>query len=562
MNLSIRTRLLAGFVAVVAVVGLATFLLLDRTLGRSLRAELDERLREQAAGVVRWLEGAGQPDRLAPRLAMVVGARVTIVTDDGLIEADSIRRIDIGRPIGFAPEVRAARLGHDGRAERALERGAPSSYMVAVPGTGGRVVRLAVPSARIEAARRALRLRLLAATGLGFVVALALGALVIRAVVRPLRAMTAAAERVTRGDYAIGPPRAEKDELGVLSRALVGLADEVGRQVTALTRERDLSLAVIGAMVEGVVVVDGAGAPVLANPAARDLLGDGPLPPEIAGPLDRARAGAAGSDELAVRDRAVVAGFRPLSETGGAVAVLHDVTRLRAAEAVRRQFLANAAHELRTPVTAIAGYAETLAAGELPAATRGEFVGAIARNALRIARLVADLLELERIEARAQATAADEAIALAPAVADAVAAARELGPARITVDVDDALVVAGQRDGLDHVLQNLCDNAVLHGGGEVTITAAVDGERVLLTVADRGPGLGVDERERVFDRFYRGSASKKGTGAGLGLAIARSHARAMGGTLTAGGEPGQGAVFTLSLRRAPDVGVAPPGGIG
>ncbi len=551
MTLSIRTRLLAGFLAVVAVVAIATFALLDRTLGQSLRSDVDDRLRFQALGVVRWIEGAGQPDRLAPRLAMVVGARVTIIGDDGLVEADSERRTDIGRPIGDAPEVAAARQGRAGRANRALERGAAPSYVAAVPASAKRVVRLAVPTARITAALRSLRLRLLVVTAIGLVVALGLGILVIRALVRPLRQMTAAAERVTRGDYAIGPPSASPDELGVLSRALVGLADEVGRQVQALTRERDLSLAVIGAMVEGVVVVDGAGAVVVTNPAARSLVGDGALPAAVASRLDGARAGTASNDEVVVRDRAVVASVRPLPQTGGAVAVLHDVTRLRALEAVRRQFLANAAHELRTPVTAIAGYAETLAADELPAETRREFVATIGRNADRIARLVADLLELERIEARAQATADRDQLTLAPMITDAVAAARTLvAGAQFTIDVADDLTVQGDRDGLDHVLQNLVDNAVVHGGGEVAIAAVAVGDRVIVTVADRGPGLTADERERVFDRFYRGGARRRDGGAGLGLAIARSHALAMGGTLTAGGDPGQGATFTLTLHRA------------
>jgi hypothetical protein len=149
VTLSIRTRLLAGFVAVVVVVSIATFGLLDRTLGQSLRSDLDARLRDQARGVVRWIEGSGAPDRLAPRLAIVVGARVTIIGGDGLVEGDSERREDLGRPIGLAPEVLRARQGRPGRAFHVLERGGPSFYTVAMPAAGGRAVRLAVPSDRI-----------------------------------------------------------------------------------------------------------------------------------------------------------------------------------------------------------------------------------------------------------------------------------------------------------------------------------------------------------------------------------------------------------------------------
>jgi signal transduction histidine kinase len=366
---------------------------------------------------------------------------------------------------------------------------------------------------------------------------------------------------VARGDYAIGPASARGDELGVLSRALVGLADEVGRQVSALTRERDLSLAVIGAMVEGVIVVDETGARVLANPAAEVLCGGG-VPAALAEHLDRARGGEASDGEIALRDRAVVVSARPLAERRGAVAVTHDVTRLRALEAVRRDFLADAAHELRTPVTAIAGFAETLADDGLPAAARAEFVATIRRNAERIARVVTGLLELERLEARAEATAAPDRVALAPVVAAAVRAAAAARPAgasadadagarEVTVEVGEDVVVRADRDGLDHVIQNLIDNALLHGAPPVEVRASVDAasRRVRLVVRDHGKGIPEEHQARVFDRFYRVDSGGR-TGSGLGLAIARSHARAMGGELTVrSAEQGGGTEFVLELEQ-------------
>ena len=141
------------------------------------------------------------------------------------------------------------------------------------------------------------------------------------------------AERVARGDYAIGPPAEGADELGVLSRALVGLAGEVQAQVGALTRERDRSLAVIGAMVEGVIVVDADGAVTLTNPAADALIDPAALPTALRAPLERARAGAAVEDEIAIAGRTVRINVRPLPAGRGAVCVLHDVSRLRALEA-------------------------------------------------------------------------------------------------------------------------------------------------------------------------------------------------------------------------------------
>ena len=413
------------------------------------------------------------------------------------------------------------------------------------------MIRLAVPMTRLAATRRELRVQLVLAALVGLVVALGLGLLAIRAIVRPLRVMTRDAERVARGDYAIGPPAEGADELGVLSRALVGLAGEVQAQVGALTRERDRSLAVIGAMVEGVIVVDADGAVTLTNPAADALIDPAALPTALRAPLERARAGAAVEDEIAIAGRTVRINVRPLPAGRGAVCVLHDVSRLRALEAARREFLANAAHELRTPVTAIAGYAETLADEALPVDARREFVATIARNADRIARLVTGLLELERQGDRPLAVDRGDAIALAPVVdaCVATAAAARPGAAAVAVDVPAGLAVRGDRERLEHVVQNLIDNAHKHGAPPIAVVATVVADRVRLAVTDAGPGLDPAVRERVFERFYRGPAARRGEGSGLGLAIARAAATAMGGTLTV--EPGRagGTAFVLELPR-------------
>src|SRR5262249_49742141 len=199
---------------------------------------------------------------------------VTIVGPDGVVEGDSDDPDAFGHPIGDAPEIAMARNPANvfGRAQRALSPGGPIEYLVAVSNTDGRVVRLAVPLGDLERTRGRLRNRLLLGFALAVAVALALGLLAVRAVTRPLRQMTQTAERLARGDYDVGAPRAAPDELGVLSRTLASLAGEIQRQVGELTDQRDLLSAVIGGLVEGVVVVDRDGAGALANPAARALI--------------------------------------------------------------------------------------------------------------------------------------------------------------------------------------------------------------------------------------------------------------------------------------------------
>jgi len=270
--------------------------------------------------------------------------------------------------------------------------------------------------------------------------------------------------------------------------------------------------------------------------------------------------------------------------------VLYDVTRMRALEAVRREFLSNAAHELRTPVTSISGYAETLLGGGVDAETSKEFLQTIHRNAERITALVRDLVLLDTLGGREGVVVERRAIGLLQVVGDAARTARGVTPgAQIEVDVPPDLAVLGTREGLDHAVQNLIDNAIKYGGDtKVTVTAqvieapastqaalrararteqsaagtperpplAAGGAgtrhgRVRLAIADRGPGIPPGQEERIFERFYRIDAgrSRDRGGSGLGLAIVKSQIEAMGGRVWV--EPNEpGARFVVELDQA------------
>jgi two-component system phosphate regulon sensor histidine kinase PhoR len=528
---SLRNRLLAAFVVVGVLVGTGTLVAIERTLADDLVTSLDARLTRQGEAVAGWLTLAGHPDRLAPRLAAVTGARLTIVGADGLVQGDSLEPSAVGRPVGDAPEIASVHRGERGRAIRRLGDGDRQQYLVAVPADLGRVIRLAVPLDDVLATRARMRNRLLVGAALGFVALLLLSWLFIRALVRPLQAMTRTAERLARGEYEVPTPPDAGGELGVLGHALSHMAREVKARVGELTAQRDLLSVVIGGLVEGVVVVDAAGAVVVVNDAARPLVGDGALPEEVGPLLARALAGEVADGELRLRGREVRASARPLLP--GALLVLYDVTQLHALEAVRREFLADAAHELRTPVTSISGYAETLLAGDVDAATSREFLQTIHRNAARLTALVADLLVLDQLDARPTVVAARRALALGPAIEDALRTVRGVrATARLTAEVPADLAVLATRDGLDHIVQNLVDNAVTYGGDtEVTVRARREGAKVRVEVEDRGAGVPAAERERIFERFHRLDAgrSRAAGGSGLGLAIVASQVAALGG---------------------------------
>jgi len=562
---SLRNRLLALFLVLVVVVGASTLYAIERSLASDLLTALDTRLSSQGRAVADWLGNSGDPRRLAGRLAAVTGTRITIVGEDGLIEGDSLEPSTIGSPIGDAIEVALARHGVLGHAVRELRAGEARQYLVAVPDDYGRVIRLAVPLGDIIGTRARMRNRLLVGFGFGLIGALFLSWIFVRAITRPIQSMTRTAERLAAGDYDTAPPElatAAGGELAVLARSLMHMAGEVKARMSELKRERDLLSVVFAGLVEGVIVVDRGGSIALANAAAQPLIvasgagpgvaADGALPAELAELVDRARYGGLADAEIDLHGRTVRASARPL-EASAVIVVLYDVTRIRALESVRREFLSNAAHELRTPVTSISGYAETLLGGSVDGETSKEFLSTIHRNAQRITSLVADLVLLDQLGGRGAAIEARVTVPLAQVVDDAARTTKGVAPsADIFVEVASDLAVLGTRDGLDHVVQNLIDNAVKYGGGTpVRVSAARAGSHIRLAVADAGPGIPKGFEERVFERFYRvdpGRSRAQG-GSGLGLAIVKSQLEAMGGRVwLEHAEPG--ARFVIELDAA------------
>jgi signal transduction histidine kinase len=261
----------------------------------------------------------------------------------------------------------------------------------------------------------------------------------------------------------------------------------------------------------------------------------------VAGPLTRRlREATAVARRIGAGDYDVAAPRGGRDELGVlSHALATSAAELREAERRRRDFLADVAHELRTPVTSIRGYAQVLAAGAVPAAEAHEFVQTIQRNAIRIGTLVDELLELEALEAGRAPPLADDIVVLAPIVRGVIETTRvraaEIG-ATVRTSVADDLRARGDADAVERVLLNLVDNALRHGGDGVTVElgAALADGRVRLDVADSGPGVPSEHRARIFERVHRGAAGadRERRGSGLGLAIGRELATAMHGTLS------------------------------
>jgi two-component system, OmpR family, phosphate regulon sensor histidine kinase PhoR len=248
--------------------------------------------------------------------------------------------------------------------------------------------------------------------------------------------------------------------------------------------------------------------------------------------------------------RSLLLNARPLP-SGGAVLVIHEVTEVRRLEAIRRDFVANVSHELKTPLTSISGYTETLLSDTPSRETTRQFLTTILGNARRMQRLVDDLLDLSRIESGRWQPARTELDV--PAVAReswaALAARPEAG--RVTFDLDaapEAEHLSADLDAVRQVLTNLFDNSLRHtpAGGRITCRARREDGGVALSVRDTGSGIAHEHLGRIFERFYRAdtSRSREEGGTGLGLAIVKHLVEAHGGRVYAESERGRGTTVT------------------
>jgi two-component system, OmpR family, phosphate regulon sensor histidine kinase PhoR len=358
------------------------------------------------------------------------------------------------------------------------------------------------------------------------------------------------------------------DEMRQLAEWVNFLADDTERSQRALAHERALLATVAEGLTQGVIAVDADHRIELLNDAAREMLGVTSSPvgepliefvrvPQVFALLD--------SDEEATAEVDLASGRRALIRVAkkwgaeGRVLLLEDVTKVRRLETVRRDFVANVSHELRTPVAVIRANAETLLAGAKDdPAIAGKLVDGLHRNAERLARILADLLDLSRLDA------GQYRLELAPvgvrAVAEQALSAIDRGHrnVEVAVSIADEVAVTADRKALDQILVNLIDNGVKYtrDGGHVWVDARDDGDRVRIEVRDDGPGIAEKHRARVFERFYRADPgrSREAGGTGLGLSIVKHLVESMRGEVGVAPNEPAGTIFWLRLPKAASIG--------
>ena len=401
-------------------------------------------------------------------------------------------------------------------------------------------------------------------------VALPLAAWAASGVTARLQRVVAFARRIAQGDLSARLDVSGRDELSAMESALNQTAERLGQSFAEIESRRHELATMLDSMQEAVVAITAEGQVRWSNAVMQKIAGTQiragrPLIHSVRDPelLACVRAALEEGEVRSGRASSLAPGrifeisAAPLP-SGGAIAVLHDVTQIEAAEKSRRDFIANVSHELRTPLTSIQGYVETLVEEQTPnPETTREFLGIIHKNASRMNRLTEDLLALASIESP------DYKLALQPMKACALVqdAIESLGGIVVDgeLDLDSAgapdVSVMADPDAMNQVFGNLIENAVKYGkeGKRILVGARPLENEVEFFVQDFGPGIASEHLERIFERFYRvdKARSRESGGTGLGLAIVKHIVLAHGGRAWVESELGSGSIFRFTLPPAP-----------
>jgi two-component system phosphate regulon sensor histidine kinase PhoR len=519
-------------------------------------------------------------DRQCKAQGLNVPSRITVVQADGRVIGDSQSRPDEMENHADRPEIRTALAGETGTDLRLSHTLHHPMYYLALPvRVDTRVagaLRVAIATRAIDdqmnAIQRRLMLEVIAVALLASLVCLAIS----RRLSRPIETMCRGAARYAQGDLTHRIAAPVTTELAELAEAMNHMAAELQGRIDTIVRQHNESEAVLSSMAEGVIAVDMEERVIHLNRVAAEMLGQ-----------TAEKTSHRALHEI-VRNRELHAIARRTLETGlategdvelhqpakqilctraaplkdsvgrriGVLLVVDDVTRLRRLENMRRDFTANVSHEIKTPLTTIYGFVETLYQEEVddPAEKR-RFLGIIKKHVSRLTDLIDDLLKLAQLEQEeAGAQLKLEPTTVREVIDSAVQfCAEKAGQKKIEVEVDCAKEIAARLDAdlMSQAFINLIDNAVKYSsaGSRITITARRLDENLCISFRDRGIGIAKEHLPRLFERFYRVDAarSREMGGTGLGLAIVKHIAQAHGGGVAVESMLGAGSTFHIDL---------------
>lgn len=524
-------------------------------------------------------------DSLADQIADDLNVRVTIVDNKGRVIGDSEISADNLQKMEnhlYRPEIQKALEEGFGESRRFSTTVQKDMLYVAYPFVRGDslgVVRLSLPLSEIQKVSNDLKKILTAALLIAFFIANGIGLIASMLVVKPIKDVSSIIRAISQGNYQKRSDLSTNDEIAEMGNSINHMADQIQSKIREITDNKSRFEAVFLSMFDGVMVVNGQGQISLMNETLKtffngneSFIGKKTLELvrniEIQNMVDHILEKKSSMEfkEISLvmeEERILQIHVTPLIKNNrrdGAVLVFHDITELRKLENVRKDFVANVSHEIRTPVTNIKGYAETLIDGALDDKENAqEFLQIILSDSDRLSQLVDDLLDLSKIES-GKLKLNMEIFSLEDIV-DRVVLGFKMQCAqkglmiKKQIDKNISKIVA-DKDSIEQVILNLIDNAVKYNrpGGAIIVSLKQVDSCVNLSVEDTGIGIPSVDLSRIFERFYRvdKARSRQLGGTGLGLSISKHIIQAHNGDIVVKSELAKGTVFTISLPSSPN----------
>jgi two-component system, OmpR family, phosphate regulon sensor histidine kinase PhoR len=549
------------FILLIGFFGLLTLDGVESVLRRQAVESLERQVRSVRIGLAQVGEAA--LDSAVDEMAEVLDSRLTVIAADGAVLADSAFEATGMENHASRPEViEALRTGIGVETRVSDTTGVLQTY-VAVNSNEGRIYRLSITEERLAAEVAEVGTRVGIAALIAGVVGILIMAVVARRVSQPIQQLTEVARQVAGGRLEMRPRRSAIRELDRLGLSIGRMASELGDRVVEAEGEREILQALLDALPQGVILIASDGTILYGNRTVRSAIGEVPaalanLAPAGVQRLARRTLDTGEPGDLTIESQGPSPTLRVLSTPlpdGRALLVVSDISERVRLERMRRDFVADASHELKTPIASILAASETLRmALERDPERAPRFVGLVHESALQLARIVGDLLDLSRLET---STGGSENVRLDRVVEDEL---ERLRPDAAEKDIDliadlVPVVVVGSASDLGLAVRNLVSNGIRYSnpGDRVTVRLVAGAETVRVLVKDTGVGIPQRSLDRVFERFYRvdDARSRQTGGTGLGLAIVKHVAETHGGSVSVESELGVGSTFHLVLPLPP-----------
>ena len=581
-------KLYAGFALVILFSMLIVGLMVQRQIEQASLKDIRNNLSSQAFILQQSFadmdtQSQNEIQQMVQQIGDRIATRVTLLTRDGVVMADSEFRFDEMDNHLSRPEIISAtqsRVGESSRFSTTLQK--PMLY-VALKAMDSHsnlgFIRTALSTERIDEEFNYLRKVIIIAASLTTLIALFIGYWLAMSFARPLRQMTIIANDYAQGHYQLRIPSDRRDEIGALARSLNKMADISARRFNIIKTERDQLSTILKSMNEGVITVNDKGLITHVNRAACRILrtsgerclGQSLQDIDASNNLNQAFIQCQ-QEQVSVERSIQLDGYTfarhyrlhvtllKHSDHADAILVLQDTTDVQRMDKMRADFVANASHELKTPITAIRGFAETLIEDEaIERQTQQRFIRKIHGQSIRLSDLVSELLALSRLESNDAAFNTQVDLQqIVQRVCDNLQAVAQGHQVILDLDTEgQPIILLGDENALSQMVTNLVDNAIKYtpAMGHVHVVIEVDASTALLSIKDDGIGIDEANQERIFERFYRVDKARSQSlgGTGLGLAIVKHIVQSHKGSLKLKSKLNQGSTFVIKIPLASDV---------